>query len=80
MKVDLKEVLKILDKESEFYSREIVRRRDRIVNMPDGPERDMARKFLSYAMVIRNTYENAANKLDLELGYGLGRFDDNEVQ
>ena len=74
--VDLKDVLKILDEEAEFYSREIVRRRDRIENMPDGPERDRAREFLMFAIVSRNTYQNAATKLDLELGYGLGRIDD----
>ena len=74
--VDLKDVLKILDEEAELYSREIARRRDRIENMPDGPERDRACEFLLCAIVTRNTYQNAATKLDLELGYGLGRYDD----
>ena len=76
MKVELKEVLKILDDEIEVYTREIARRRDRIENMPDGPERDRARDFLMFAIVARDTYQNAAAKLDLELGYGLGRIDD----
>ena len=74
--VDLKDVLKILDNEAEFYSREIARRRGRIEDMPDGPARDRALEFLRYAIVSRNTYQNAASKLDLELGYGLGRLDD----
>ena len=76
MKVELKDVLDCLDREVEFYNREIARRRDRLENMPDGPERERAREFLMFAIVSRNTYQNAANKLDLELGYGLGRFDD----
>ena len=76
MKVELKDVLDCLDREVEFYNREIARRRDRIENMPDGPARDRAREYMMFAVVTRDAYQNAANKLDLELGYGLGRFDD----
>ena len=79
MKVELKEVLDCLDREVEFYNREIARRRDRIDNIPDGPERERAKDYMLCAIISRNTCQNIATKLDLELGYGLGGLMINEV-
>ena len=76
MKVELRDVLNWLYKEADFYSREIARRNASLDHITDPAERVRSRELMMFAIATRNAYRNAADRLDLELGYGLGRYDD----
>lgn len=73
MKVEFKDVYELLKQDLAYYVREIERREEQ---HEDGP---VQRDILLYLRGQKRAIEMAMERLDLELNYGLGVDNDEEV-